>query len=73
MQSPKSNVEMVGMLLLGAAAYLLGSQVIGDSKISETRGDSERTGSFQSFIESKNHMTVAEGFVSIELDDYRLR
>ena len=46
MHTPKSNVEIIGILLLGAAAYLLGSQVIGDSMNSETGGDSKRNRSF---------------------------
>ena len=58
MHTPKSNVEIIGMLLLGAAAYLLGSQVIGDSKSSETGGDSKRNRSFRSFIESKSLIEI---------------
>jgi hypothetical protein len=58
MQRPKSRIEIVGMPLVGAAAYLIGSQVIGDSTSSETGGDSKRNRSFRSFIESKSLIEI---------------
>ncbi|GFH48059.1 predicted protein [Chaetoceros tenuissimus] len=58
LQTPKRNVEIIGTLLLGIAAYLFGSLVIGDAESFETGGDSKSDGSFRSFIESKSLIEI---------------